>query len=501
VSTSARWVAVTGTVFAVACVLRIGLVLASRGGPTGLFGYDPGVYYSAADALTYGRLPYRDFVLLHPPGLMLVGVPFALIGRLTTDETGLITANTVFALLGATNAALVVAVCRRAQLPLVAAALGGLFYAAWDGAAAAEVSFRLEPLGSAAFLCGVLALTSVRMPRRRALILAGVAFGFAACVKMWWIVPLAIVLGWHLRTRVRRESLPLAVGALATCIVIDGPFFAAAPRTMWRMIVTDQLGRPHIRTSPITRLERLTSLHSLLAGPPKATQAVALVAVLLVVGLLVVAAWRVTIFRLFVVISVAQVAVLLISPSYFSYYDDYLAATATLVVAAAAAGARAHSPLGRGGLVAAGLCVGLAGAATATVLISGTARVSARFPPLPLARTAATSGCVMADSPGALIELNVLSTDLARGCPNWVDVSGRTYDVDAPPPSRRVSRAANRKWQDDLRHYLLSGDAVITIRAATGYGTGTRRTLDRLPVLERAGPFVLRRVGRARAGY
>ena len=47
------------------------------------YGYDAGVYYSAADALIHGRTPYRDFLLLHPPGLMLTLTPFAAIGRLS----------------------------------------------------------------------------------------------------------------------------------------------------------------------------------------------------------------------------------------------------------------------------------------------------------------------------------------------------------------------------------------------------------------------------------
>jgi hypothetical protein len=44
------------------------LVPVLRGG--GLFGlgnYDDGVYYAAGNGLAHGLLPYRDFLLLHPP--------------------------------------------------------------------------------------------------------------------------------------------------------------------------------------------------------------------------------------------------------------------------------------------------------------------------------------------------------------------------------------------------------------------------------------------------
>jgi hypothetical protein len=55
--------------------------------------------------------------------------------------------------------------------------------------------------------------------------------------------------------------------------------------------------------------------------------------------------------------------------------------------------------------------------------------------------------------------LNVLSQDLAHGCPQWVDVSGRTYGVDRSP--QHLPRSRNRRWQHDVVHYLLSGNAFV----------------------------------------
>jgi len=70
-----------------AFALRFGIALFSNGGLGGLYGYDAGVYYGAADALIHGRVPYRDFILLHPPLLMLVLTPFAALGRIE-DHAG-----------------------------------------------------------------------------------------------------------------------------------------------------------------------------------------------------------------------------------------------------------------------------------------------------------------------------------------------------------------------------------------------------------------------------
>jgi hypothetical protein len=127
------------------------------------------------------------------------------------------------------------------------------------------------------------------------------------------------------------------------------------------------------------------------------------------------------------------------------------------------------------------------------IFVSGDNMI-APFPGRELASKVSSVHCVMADSPMALIELDALTRDLSNGCAGWVDVSGRTYDVDAPPRSAYEPRAENRRWQRDLRSYLLSGQAVVTIRAGTGYSPSTRRWLAALPVLGQEDGLVIRRV-------
>ena len=100
----------------------------------------------------------------------------------------------------------------------------------------------------------------------------------------------------------------------------------------------------------------------------------------------------------------------------------------------------------------------LAAAITAIALALGAGAV-ARFPAAPaLARATAHVRCLMSDSPMSLIRLNALSRGLANGCPNWVDVTGRTYGPDRPRHGE--SRAHNVRWQHDLTTYLRSGDAA-----------------------------------------
>jgi alpha-1,2-mannosyltransferase len=90
----------------VALVARLAPVLRG-GGLTGVLAYDDGVYYTASDALLSGRLPYRDYVLLHPPGITLVLAPFAAFGRIAGDPEGMATARVAFMLVGALGAVLV----------------------------------------------------------------------------------------------------------------------------------------------------------------------------------------------------------------------------------------------------------------------------------------------------------------------------------------------------------------------------------------------------------
>src|SRR6476619_488567 len=193
---SRRWVAAVAVVAATAFVVRLAMVLRGAG-LGGVFGYDDGVYYSASTSLLWGRMPYRDFLLLHPPGIVLALAPFAALGRLTSDATGFETARVGFMLVGSVNAGLVVVAARR--LGLVAATAGGLFYALWVPVALTETTTRLEPLVSLGLLAALAVLANrVGETSRWAQVAAGCALGAAMAVKIWAAAPVAVVLVWCL---------------------------------------------------------------------------------------------------------------------------------------------------------------------------------------------------------------------------------------------------------------------------------------------------------------
>ena len=491
-------------VFGVAFGLRLLVPLTSRG-LVGNYSYDAGVYYSAAAALVSGRLPYQDFILLHPPGVALALAPAAWVGRLTSDHTGFALAALQFTALGAASAVLVVVVARRAGVGWGSATAGGLFYAMWFLSVRNEFVSRLEPLGNFLLLCGLVGYTGIggRHSRRSAL-LGGVALGAAMAVKLWYAAPLAVVVGFLVARRRLPDAGRVVAGAAAAMVVVCGPFFALAPSSMWRMVVSDQLGR-----DPDNPFRALVLLQRLPAGTAW-WQAVLVDAVLLVaVGLLLVLARRAGVVRLPVALFLAQVGVLLAAPSWFSSYANYLTPAAALCVAtgAAAAGATHREPgrafgraFGRAGAVAGALVVVLALVIPANRLWYGRGRAVAVLPAAELVAAVADARCVMSDSPMALIGLDALARGLANGCPNWVDVTGRTYapDMDVRGlDGEAVPRLANPRWQREVRDYLLSGDAVILVRARdAGIGPATWEAIRAGGVLGSDGRHTVYRVAR-----
>lgn len=413
-------------VFVAAVVARLVPPLAG-GGLRGNYGYDAGVYFSAGDAFVHGRLPYRDFTLLHPPLLMLVLTPFALLERLTSDQAAFIAGNMSFAMLGGINAVLVIRVALRAGFGSVSAVVAGAFYALWYSSVQAEGLMRLEPRGNFLLLLALLALLVSRdTPARRWLFVGGLALGAACSVKIWWALPLVLVLAWQISGDIhRRRRAPWTVGGAALALIVVACLRAyRAP-----------LGRP------------------------------------------------------LVVLTALQLAVVLAAPHWSGYYGDFLAPTVALLAGASVVRVTAPgwSPIGRLRFPSTRLDPRAIPKSVAAVVllalawISLTAHAGTRFPGRTLARSVTRLHCVMADSNMALINLDVLTRDLDNGCTNWVDVSGRTYGIDAlrRPNGRFYPRALNPVWQRDLTRYLLSGNAVIVVRAETGISAATLKRLRR----------------------
>jgi hypothetical protein len=452
-------------------------------------GYDDGVYYSAADAVVGGQVPYRDFVLLHPPGLIYLLTPFAALGRAIGDADGWAVARLAMMGVGALSAVLVVLVGRR--FGSVAAVGGGLLYAVWPPAINGETSTFLECVPNALLLAALLLLGGDPGARRGRPgpaypLLAGGALGLALSVKIWGVAPLLVVVAWQLLSAGWRRAALVLAGAAGVAAAVCLPTFVLDPSRMYLLVVSDQLRRSGVHTSLLVRMADFTPVHRLV---PHASTAVELTLVLAVAAIALVAAVLAIqrpAARVFVALLAVQGAVLCGSPPYFTHYGAFLAPAVALTagVGAQQLADRVTAPRWRRPVLA-----GL-GALVAVVAVPVLTRPF--FTPYDGARIGALLAgrrCVTADAPGALALAGLLTRDLDRGCPTRIDVSGVTYNVDAVlgANGHNLPRVRDPLWQKDIIGYLQSGQAAIVTRsAADGLDRASVAALRRMPVLYRA---------------
>lgn len=448
-----RWLLAPAFVASLALALRVGPTVWHDGAWLALGRYDDGVYFGSAIALMHGQLPYRDALLLHPPGITVLLAPFAVLAGPLGDAAAFTIAKAVFMALGAATALGVAGLVR--QRGTAAMLLAGGTYALFWPAAYAESSISLEA-ASNALLVGALLLLK-RNAERWALV-AGALLGFAAGVKIWGAVPLLVIAGFVAWRHGKRPAARLLAGAAGSLIVVCGPFFVAAPATMWRQVVLDQLNRQRGTSSIIERLPAIFGIPAINGhGGPRtvaATWLVFAIIAVVVVLLLVRTARRGEVLA--AALFVASLGVLIASPSNFLQYGAMAAVPLAWCV-----GASLDRRLLQAGWAAAG---------TASLLLvmafnPGTV-LSQRF----LNAVAAVPGCIASDDPGALIASNTLSRNLKAGCVTWIDVTGVTYDAVAVRSSNGFSqpRRQDADWNELLNPYLESGAGVIHGRPSTG---------------------------------
>ncbi len=225
---------------------------------TGVTEYDDGAYFGSALRLLSGSLPYRDFVMVQPPGITWLMAPLALLAKVTSSGSAFAVARVLTALAGAAGVALAGLLVRH-RGPVVTGVVCGVLAAYPSGVNAAH-TVLLEPWVVVFCLLGALSVFQGDLitGRRGRLIWGGVAFGFAAAIKLWAVLPAVVVL---VLCRRRRAWLPylggLAAGFGATVL----PLFVLAPHALLHDAVAAQLGRVDVSRLPVwDRLANLTGL-------------------------------------------------------------------------------------------------------------------------------------------------------------------------------------------------------------------------------------------------
>ncbi len=453
--------------------------------------YDDGVHFAGALALVLGKLPYQDFLFLHPPMILLALSPFAGLAQVTSDGFGFAAARVAWMLLGAFNATAVARLLR--PLGLLSALVGGLAYSLYFPAVYAESTTMLEGLANAFLLAALLLLASGQSRSR--LVWAGILLGFVPAVKIWGVVLIAAVLVWVWAVRGFRSFRTVLLASLASCAAVILPFFLASPTRMWDMVVAAQLGRPYMTTA--TTEDRLWAMLGLYGSPASSQLTYAFAGLALVVA--VVTLWRNRTFALAwlgVGLFVPAAGMLLVTPSFFQHYPAVIAVPFALMLGSVVTMApRPGHPLRWLGAIAMLPAILAWGAAQDLHDAQSYTGRDIRFTSLRGPVTSA-QGCVTSDDPAPLIELNVFSRNIKRGCPIWIDLTGHSY-VDTGS-SGKVARTKNQAFQQQVLDYLSSGDVAIIGRNETLHylDAANRRTVDSWPVLARSGIYTAHEVTR-----
>jgi Flp pilus assembly protein TadD len=464
-----RRASLPATLFAV-WVLSASLVVYQLTRPrvlAGAGGYDDGVYFGAAIRLVQGHLPYRDFVFLHPPGLPLLLAPVALLSDLFGTHDAFAIARLVTGLVGTANAVLV-GMLLRSRGPR-AVLVGGAAFACFPLAVAANGTVTLEPYLLLFCLLGANVLfRRGGVAEGRGALVAGLLLGIAVSVKIWAILPVAVLLTVcahaHRRSAVRVLA-GVALGLTMTC----GPFVALAPKAFIRDVLTVQILRGASASDALPVARRvldLTGLTAFTGASGHSTAAVATFGALaaLALGALLLDRPRTTPAEWFTLGSwLTMSGAVLTSKQFYAYYAYFPAAFGAVSVVAAAdhlvvLARTMLSRLPRSDWTLACLRVALAPLAVVAILVVAVPRglrydqayLNQMFDPTPVVDSAHVppDACVLFDSPDLAI-VSGRMTPKAAGCPPVLDTFGTWLAEDPahPPGTGSVPSALARRWQ------------------------------------------------------
>src|SRR5215831_15534014 len=234
-----------------ATLLAVGLRLYDLSRPDFLLGineYDEGTDFGSAIRLVHGALPYRDFVMVQPPGITLLMFPVALATKAMGTGLGLAAARAITAI--ASAAAVPVAGLLTRHRGLFAAVVTCGVLAIFPDSILAARTVLLEPWLVLFCLLGALALfdgDQIAASARR-LLVGGILFGFAGAVKVWAILPVVVILVLTAR-RPRQASVYAGGVALGFCVAVL-PFALTAPTAFYRGVIVAQLVRSDITRIP-----------------------------------------------------------------------------------------------------------------------------------------------------------------------------------------------------------------------------------------------------------
>ena len=459
----------------IALILRVYYQYTRPGFLLGVTEYDDGPYFGSAVRLVHGSMPYKDFVLVQPPGITLLMSPVGLLTYWTGTAWGLAIGRILTVLAATAGVALAGLLVRHRGL-LAVLLTCGIVAVYSDGVAAAH-TVLVEPWLVLFCLAGAVAVFDgdrITASTKR-LVWGGVLFGFAGAVEAWAIVPV-LVLALLCLPQIKRAAI--FVGGVAAGFVIPVlPFAIAGPTQLYRSLITAQVGyRAHaVRVGVLLRLRNMIGIPYAL-GWSKSLLLLAVLALVIFVVVTQAAAILVTqqpppTLDWFAGVTTVLIVAMFLWPPQFHYHfteflAPFMALTLALPVSRLFGGARPD-----GGLAVTWPPTGSAKTArqvgTAIVGVSALAlavvaafqfRIESGAPrvigPIPAAidQMIPPGACVLTDQASVTLAANrFVSTD--PNCPKMIDSLGTTLALSnglKPQTGAANVAAVNAAWSQDF---------------------------------------------------
>jgi hypothetical protein len=433
-----------GAVIVAVTLLALGLrcfQIFRTGHLLGVGDYDDGADFGSALRLIHGVLPYRDFIIVQPPGIVLLMVPAAAASPLVGTAWAIAIGRILT--VAASAAAVVLGGLLIRHRGVFATLVTCGFIAIYPGSVQAAHTVMLEPWLTVFCLAGAVAVfdRDRLADSGRRLAWGGAALGFAGAIKVWAVIPAAVIVVLCLlgAERIRRTGRFLA-GVAAGFLIPVLPFAVLAPGRFYDSVIVAQLIRTDTRTPLGFRLQYLTGLVAWDLGT--VTFLIAAIVLVVVVAGTLIAACLVTHrgpppLEWFSVATAALIVVAFLVPDDFYYhYPAFLAPFLAMAFALPAArlldGWRPAS--GRAARRAARLRWSAAGLAGLAVLVLPFAAGGAESSPTPtyasglsaLERVIPPGACVLSDQMSLLISADRFVSS-APGCSVMVDGFGTSY--------------------------------------------------------------------------
>ena len=430
--------------------------------------YDDGADFGSAIWLLHGSLPYRDFIIVQPPGITLLMTPAAALSWLTGTAGAIAAGRILTVAVSAASVVLGGLLVRHRGIAATTITCGVI--AIYPASVQAAHTVLLEPWLTALCLLGAVAVfDGDRLASGRRLAWGGVALGFAGAVKVWAIIPVVVIALACLPRP--RQAARFVAGVAAGFVIPVLPFAVLAPRRLFDSVVVAQLARAGARTTLAFRLQYLTGL----AGwqPPHVLLWIAAGLIVAAVAGVAVAATVATRrapapLEWFAIVTAAGVVVAFLIPDDFYYhYAAFLAPF--LAMAFALPAGRLIGAL-RWPAPGARLQLRAAAVAGLVILVLPLALPGAEDSPTPtyaralpaIERAIPPGACVVSDQASVLISVGRLVAS-APGCPVIVDGTGTSYVLAGgqPPPDAGSVPALQRLWRQAFgaaRYVLLTPD-------------------------------------------